>query len=213
MKPKIYDVDLDAQDRDGIAQAQHIVAATAMTLNGALGTTLDYARIIGIYSGADCSSSAFTIVGTNANGQAISETIATGPNAGTVVSTKLYKTITSVTPSATVAQDVEVGTVNTTLSAETPVFILNSKDSNAVTIAVDVTGTIDYTVYESFSDPFTTDGVTNLAYFSVSALAAKTADVVSTLDTHARAVKLQVNSYSSGAELQMYIISGSVQPQ
>lgn len=204
MRPQVVDVDLDAQDRDGIAQAQNITANTAMTLNGALGTTLDYARIIGIYSAADCSSSAFAIVGTNSNGEAQSETIATGPNAGTVVSTKLYKTITSVTPSATVAQNVEVGTVATTLSAESKVYRLDSR-KEPPTYAVDVTGTINFTVHESFSSLET--GIADMVWFPLTALTAKTADTVATGTTGATAMKVVVNSYSSGAELQAYISS------
>lgn len=207
MRLKTIDIDLDAQDRDGIAQAQTITAATAMTLNGTLGTTLDYARIIGVYSGADVSSSAFTIVGTNANGQSISETIATGPNASTVVSTKLYKTITSVTPSATVAQNVEVGTVATTLSAESQVIPLTSRCGVAPTIQVDVTGTINFSIQETFMDPQQTS-TNSIVWSTPTAFSAKTADLVAQLTVHASAMKVVINSYSSGAELQAYIATG-----
>lgn len=209
MKPKTIDIDLDALDRDGIAQAQNITANTAMTLNGVLGTTLDYARIIGIYSGADCSSSAFTIVGTNANGQSQSETIATGPNAGTVVSTKKFKTITSVTPSATIAQNVEVGNVQTTLSAESQVIPINSGSDVAPTISVDVTGTINFTIQETFMDPQVSDTNT-LVWNNITALASKTADTTAQCTVHARALKIVINSYSDTAELQAYIVSSRV---
>ncbi len=207
MVQQVVDIDLDAMDRDGIAQAQNVTAATAMTLNGILGTTLDYARIIGIYSGADVSSSAFAIVGTNSNGETQSETIATGPNAGTVVSTKLYKTITSVTPSATVAQNVEVGTVATTLSAESIVCPLDPYLGVPPTYCVDVTGTINFTVSECFMNPFS--GISSLTWVPLTALTSKTADTVSAGTTHATAVKVIVNSYSTGAELQLYINSGN----
>lgn len=209
MKPFTIDVDLDALDRDGIAQAQNITANTAMTLNGALGTTLDYARIIGIYSGADCSGSAFTIVGTNSNGESISETIATGPNNGTVVSTKLYKAIASVTPSATIAQNVEVGNVQTTLSAESKVYPLPWRNGVAATVHVDVSGTINFTVQETFGDVFGTAGVAGLVWNSPTALASKTADTVAQISPHATALKVVVNSYSDTAELQAYVATGS----
>ena len=211
MKNKTIDIDLDALDRDGIAAAQTITAATALTLNGALGTTLDYARIIGIYSGSDLSTSSFAIVGTNANGETISETISTGPNAGTVVSTKLYKTITSVTPGATVAQNVEVGQVATTLSAESKIIPLNYYANTAATVSVDVTGTINFTVYEAFS-PVARVAPSAVVWNSVTALASKTADTTSPVTLHATAVKIVVNSYSTGAELQMYVNEGDAYP-
>jgi len=208
MRPKLIDIDLDAMDRDGIAQAQNTTASTALTLNGALGTTLDYARIIGIYSAANFSGGTFTIVGTDANGNSITESGITGPNNSTVVSTKLFKTITSVTPSATVASDVEVGTVATTLSAESHTIPLDFYQGLAPTIAVDVTGTINFTVYETFVNVLA-EGTSAAVWNSISALASKTADTTAQCTVHATALKIQVNSYSSGAELQMRIISGN----
>lgn len=209
MRPQTIDIDLDALDRDGIATAQNITAATPMTLAGALGTTLDYARIIGVYSGADCSSSAFAIAGTDANGGVQTETIATGPNNSTVVSTKLYKTITSVTPSATVAQNVEVGTVATVLSAESQIFPLNFYSGAPASYSVDVTGTINYTVYEAFCPVLSVAPSEVVGWTALSALSAKTADTSSQGTLHATAVKIQVNSYSTGAELQLYINAGN----
>jgi len=206
MSTKVIDVDLDALDRDGIAQAQNITASTAMTLNGALGTSLDYARIIGIYSGADVSGANFTIVGTNSNGESITESSIVGPNNATVVSTKKFKTIVSVTPDATVAQNVEVGNVATTLSAESSVHPINFKSDTAATYYVDVTGTINYTLQECFMNPFS-NTVDNLTWVSLSALTAKTADTVAAGTARATAVKILINSYSSGAELQVHINS------
>ncbi len=196
-------------DRDGIAAAQNITASTPMTLNGALCTTMENARIIGVYSAADVSSSAFTIVGTNAHGDSISDTIAVGPNNSTVVSAKLFKTITSVTPSATVAQNVEVGTVATTLSSESNYYVLNHYDSVAPTINVNVTGTINFTVKECFDNCFVDSISDSLIFNSISALSAKTANTTSQTTPHATAVKVQINSYSAGATLTMNIVSGT----
>lgn len=210
MRPHTIDIDLDAMDRDGIAEAQNLVEDTALTLDGALGTTLDYARIIGIYSSANLSAIAFIIVGTDANGSTQSETIATGPNNGTVVSTKLYKTITSVTPNTTDAvNDVEVGTVATTLSAESQIFPLNHYSGTPATYSVNVTGTINFTVYEAFCPVLSVTPSEVTGWTALSALASKTADTSSAGTLHATAVKIQVNSYSSDAELQMYILQGN----
>lgn len=207
MRQKVIDIDLDAMDRDGIAKAQNITADTALTLNGDLGTTLDYARIIGVYSGSDLSSSSFIIVGTNAAGEAQSETIAVGPSSSTVVSTKLYKTITSVTPGATIASDVEVGTVATTLSAETSVIPLEYSCSTTPTYFVNVTGTINYTISETFMDVYD-NTFANQVFIALSAHTAKTADTVAVGTLHACGLKVIINSYSSGAELQVYVNQG-----
>lgn len=211
MKQQVIDVDLDSLDRDGIAASQHTVAATGLTLNGALGTTLDYARIVGIYSSANLSAIGFTIVGTNAHGEAQSETVATGPNNSTVVSTKLYKTITSVTPDTTDGVNfVEIGTVATTLSAESDYVTVDFYLGATPTYFVDVTGTINYTISECFMNPndFT---AAQLVWMPLSAHTSKSADTVAVGTLHAAAVKVIINSYSAGAELQVYVNSGNRQ--
>ncbi len=208
MKQQVIDVDLDAMDRDGICLAQNITASTALLLNGPLGTTLDYARIIGVYSGSDLSSSSFTIVGTNAHGESQTEIIATGPSSSTVVSVKLYKTITSVTPGATIASNVEVGTVATTLSAESDYKALEHYNGSTPTYFVDVTGTINYTLSECFMD-VNSYTAAELVWMPLSAHTAKTADTVAVGTLHATAVKAIANSYSTGAEMQVYINQGN----
>lgn len=207
MKQQIIDIDLDAMDRDGIAAAQQTTDGTALTLNGVLGTTLDYARIIGIYSGGNLSGTTFTVAGTNANGEEISEAGITGPNAGTVVTTKLFKTITSVTPAATIASDVEVGTVATTLSAESTLFSLEAQLGTTPTYFVNVTGTINYTISETFMP--TTTAFADHVFMPLSAHTAKTADTVAVGTLHATGLKVTINSYSSGAELQVYVNQGN----
>ncbi len=209
MKQQVITVAPGALDRDGIAQAQNITASTALTLNGILGTTLDYARIIGVYSGSDLSSSTFAIVGTNAHGEAQSETIATGPSSSTVVSTKLYKTITSITPGATIASNVEVGTVATTLSAESDYATLEHYYGTTPTYFVDVTGTINYTLSECFMD-VNNYTAAQLVWMPLTAHTAKTADTVAVGTLHATAVKLIVNSYSTSASAVAYINQGNL---
>ncbi len=209
MRQQIIDVDLDAMDRDGISLAQNITAATPLLLNGPLGATLDYARIIGVYSGADLSTSTFTILGTNAHGESQTEVIATGPSGSTVVSVKLYKTITSIIPGATIASNVEVGTVATTLSAESDFVTLDHYLGTTPTYFVDVTGTINYTISETFMDP-NLNTAANLTYMPLAAHTAKTADTVAVGTLHAMGLKVIINSYSTGAELQVYINQGNM---
>lgn len=95
-------------DRDGIAQAQTTAGATALTLNGALGTSFSYPVKPTLYSSGNLSGRTFTIVGKDERGQTQSENV-TGPNNSTVEATKYYSEFTSITPDAAVGTNVEVG--------------------------------------------------------------------------------------------------------
>ena len=87
----------------------------------------------------------------------------------------------------------------------TPAIPLNWRSESAATINVDVTGTIDFTVQETFDD-IQSLGIQNAQWLSITALATKTADTTSKSTVGATAIRLIVNSYSSGAELQMNVV-------
>jgi len=99
-------------DRNGICAAQTTSGATALTLNGALGT--DFRDRRGVYilifaASADNTGVDFTVVGDDINGNRITETI-TGPDSGLIVlgSTKFYH-VTSITPDGAIDGNAEVG--------------------------------------------------------------------------------------------------------
>ncbi len=103
-----------------LATTQQLTASTALTLTAGTGVTtstdgqgrtiyvLDCPRTVAFYSAADCSSATLTIVGYDQYGQEMSQAV-TGPNATTVQSTKCFKSIRSITSSATVAQNIVAG--------------------------------------------------------------------------------------------------------
>src|SRR3990167_6091082 len=120
MRPFEIDVDLETADLDGLDSAVDSSLATAIDLDGALssGGTFTSAdglgRILVIIdqSTDDQSDVTFSVVGTDAQGNAITEVI-TGPASGaTVVSTKYFYTVSSITPSAAQggSETVDVGT-------------------------------------------------------------------------------------------------------
>lgn len=217
MRPKELDLDVADFDADGLA-SESDSSGTTVELDGALisGGTFTSSdglgRIIVITdsSTSDQSDVTFTVTGTDPNGDAISETI-TGPTSGaTVVSTKYFKTVSSVTVSAAQggSETVNIGTRNTTLSAASKVVPLNFYSDDGVTISVDVTGTINFTVQETFDSVLTqTNASGNIVWADISALASKTADTTSTATRGATAVRVVVNSYTNTAELQARIIS------
>jgi len=130
----------------------------------------------------------FTIVGTDANGTPQTETGLVGPASGaTVTSTKHFKTITTIQPSATMgALVVSVG-----VSAESvfPMIPLEWRSSAAAAMTVKVTGTINFTVEETYANPYT-NAHANCPWVSVTALAAKTATTSSTVTVGSQAVRL-----------------------
>lgn len=99
-------------DRNGICAAQTTAGATALTLNGALGTNFRDRR--GVYiliyaASADNSGVVFNVVGRDINKNRITEAV-TGPASGLIVlgSTKFYDII-SITPDGAIDGNVEVG--------------------------------------------------------------------------------------------------------
>ncbi len=97
-------------DNDALALSQAGSAGNALTLNGNSASTTFLGTKISIKSVGDESKNQFTIAGTDLDGNSISESIF-GPSAGqSVTGSKIFKTITSVTPKSATAGNVEIGT-------------------------------------------------------------------------------------------------------
>ena len=216
MRPFEIDVDLETADLDGLASAIDS-NATALVFDGDLisGGTFTSAdglgRIIVIVD-ADTDTQSdvtFTIVGTNANDNAISDVV-TGPGSGlTVASAKYFKTVTSVTVSAAQGgtEKVDIGTRGTTLSAVTKAYPLNSRDSVAPMVSVNVTGTLNFTVQQTYSNLLeNNEGSGVIVWEDVTALTSKTADTTAQLGIGCRGMRIVINTYSTGAELQAIVI-------
>ena len=111
----------------------------ALAIDGSLANagsvSFSAARKVNISSVADETSVNFTVVGTDASGNAQQEVIAGGDDT-TVSGTKAFKTITSITASAAVTGKVEIGPLgplNTTTNSEN---VIVSMDSTVKTIKV-----------------------------------------------------------------------------
>jgi hypothetical protein len=136
-----------------------------MALNGALVVSgvavMDNPRRVLITAAGNESAKTFTVTGTGANGNTVSEVI-TGPNAATAQSVLDYKTVTSITISAAAAGAITVGTSGVggsrwvSFDAFAPSFI---------SLQCNVTGTINYTVQTTLNDPY--DPITPVAPASV----------------------------------------------
>jgi hypothetical protein len=199
MRPKEYDVDVADANLTGFASnvtgAAFVLTATAAT------DGIAHQVSIRNDSATDHSGKTVTLVGTDQDGRALTEVV-TGPaGSATVESTGYFLTLTSATPSATIGADTfDIGWVD---EVSTKTIPLDWRSDLAAAINVDVTGTIDFTVQQTFDNVQVSTGQQSAQWLDISALAAKTADTTSTSTVGATAIRLKVNSYSSGAELQM----------
>ena len=146
---------------NNIATSQTPSGAGALTLNGALVVggvaILNNPRRVLITTVSDEHTKTFTVTGTNASGNTISETI-TGPNATTGASVLDYKTVTSITVSAATTGALTVGTNGV---GGSPWVRFDSWALPAIAIQCVASGTVNYTVQQSLDDPNSaTDSVT-----------------------------------------------------
>ena len=208
MRPKRFDFDPDNTDDNAICAAQAVAGAGALTLNGAYVTggvaVLDYARRLDQITAGNDAGITFTYVGTDANGIAQTEVVAGGAGTpSTETTTKYFKTITSITASGAAAGNVTVGFPDELNSQIIPI---DAASDSACAITVDVTGTIDYTVEESFNLMNNSDIATeDTVWTAITAFSGKTTDVKSTASLGATAIRFVVNSYTNTAEAQMYV--------
>lgn len=163
------------------------------------------AHIITILGNAATNHSAktFTITGTDADGQAQTEGIA-GPNGvATVSSTKYYKTVTSVTVSATTNADTfDIGWTGVSVSPTYPIDWTAWKQCN---ITAAITGTINFSIQETYDDVWrTTTPAQSAPWVAITALASKTATTSSQATAGSTAIRALVNSVTAGATLAIY---------
>jgi hypothetical protein len=218
MRPRTFDVDPPDVDVDGIAEAQTTAGAADLILNGALcdlGTAGrfdigdSYSSGVGgvqlvFDSAGDINTVVFTITGKDADGKPQTETV-TGVTTTEVETTKYWSQVTRIAADSEVTSNVTVGTVDEVVGRA---YVLDYVRSPQATIAVNVTGTIDYSVEQTFDPPQQADFdlQQEASWYPISDdLTGETVDRVGAAASGATAVRLKVNSYSSGAEIQMTV--------
>lgn len=205
-----FDLDPLDVDADGIAQSQKPASAGNLTINGALASGGSYtaeagvAHKISITAAADDSGRTFTVTGTDADGRAQTETI-TGPNTAAAESTKYWATVTQVAVDAATAGNITVGTVDELCTKTYP---LNRHGDTGALVQFDVTGTINVgaqvtvkNIQQTFADQEAIPWVAT----STTALTGATTDAIGNLEAGATACRFVIDSYSSGAEVQVYV--------
>jgi hypothetical protein len=196
---------LAAADADGyandVAYDAGGYALTATTAND------DCAHPVVILGNAATNHSAktFTLIGTDANDVAITETMA-GPNGNvTVTSVKRYKTLTSVTVSATTGADTfDIGWTALASTAWVPLNVLQAHFAVGVGVAL-VSGSANYDLEHTY-DEIDTNATAQVAYNNAT-MAGKTASFDVGLSYPVKAVRLDINSHTSGV-LRFTVLQG-----
>lgn len=109
----------------------------------------NFAMTISFTSGADLSGVTLVLIGKDLAGNTITENLA-GPNATTIESAKNYHSLTSV--KVTVAAITDPDTISAgigTVGISNWILLDVDRISSDITVEVDVTGTLEYTVYQS----------------------------------------------------------------
>jgi hypothetical protein len=158
-------------------------------------------------SATDHSAKTAILTGTDAQGNALTETVSLPAGTATVTSTKYFKTLTSVVPSATI--DADTMDIGWTAAAQSPLVVLDHKQGPFnVGFAVVVGGTINYDVQHTYDKPNGDDYPTA---FNHSSVAAKTANADGTYTSPVRGLRVDVNSHTSGT-FTLYVLQGVTGP-
>lgn len=209
-RPIRLNVDLATVDDNGIFANQTLGGAGDITLDGAEATggvwaSLDsFAHQIAIQSAGNVSGVTFTITGfrDSASLIAITDTI-TGVNAGTVETTKYFYSITSIAADGAVGTNIFGGAVDEAITRTIP---LNWR-GGITSVNLDFTGTANVTVQQTFDD---VQDLNNLTYTwqdcPAASLVNATANTNDAYDGIPTALRLKINSYSTGAAINITII-------
>jgi hypothetical protein len=146
----------------------------------------------------------FTIVGTDPDDHDVTDTIVGPASGATVTTTKFFKTVSTIQPSATMgALTVAVGIAVTAITQT--IALTNSAAAAGMTVVV--TGTINYTMYETFSNVY--EHHPDTASTSISALAAKTANTSGNASVSATGVFVLINSVTATATIAVWLNQNS----
>lgn len=196
MRPAILsytpaDDDTDGFANDATATSGNPIPLTATSVGDGLGH-----HVIITPSGSVTGN--YILTWTGVRGQAITETLATNTT-NAVTSTNFFLTLTQVlAPSGIGSETVDIGWTDDAVSPPYPVDWASQAPAN---IYVDISGTIDFTIQETFANVLA--GVTPV-WNSITALTGKTADTYGQSAVGATAFQLLVNSSTSGATVHIY---------
>lgn len=207
-------MDLADVDPNGVFEDQTLVGSGYFTLNGAGVTNGEwvspdgFAKKIGFESTGNLSGVTFIVSGYEDKNKTIliSEGV-TGPNNSTVEATNYFYSIQSIVASGAVATNVEAGPVDEAISQIIPIKRTFSDRNERITgLTFIKTGTINYTVQQTNDNVQSKDDRTfNWLNSDDSNVVNATTSKNSNYTTMPMAMRVKINSYSSGAELLIQV--------
>ncbi len=212
LRPKVFTLTLQAVP-DSIGGGNYDIDFFASNVTGAsfvltaTTTTDGLAHKVAVRNDAvtDHSAKTLTFVGTDEYGNAQTETIAGPGSLAIVETTKYYKTLTSVTPSATIGADTfDIGISDEVVS---PVYPLDCY-ARVAEIINKVSGTLNYTIEFTGADIFQQVKST-WSWNTESDVSAKTADSSKAFAQSPSGVRAKINTYSSNAIFIYQIIESA----
>lgn len=184
-----------AVDADGVCASQS-PGAGAITIDGALASggvaTFAAAQLVRLTSGGNDAGITFTFIGTDADGNYQSQTVA-GTNASNSDTTLYFKTITSITKSGASAGTIIVGNLITSVSRSLQI----NQSINPVNISVLaelVSGTATFALQYTYGDENNYPAL----WYTHSTITGKTATFEGAITTPVAAVRLALSASSSG---------------
>lgn len=200
MRAKTIDIDVADEDTDGYADDADTDNGAAVSL--LVNTPTDGLAHKVVVTPSGSVSGNYTLVGTDADGKSISETLATDTT-NAVTSSAYFKTLTSFTNATVGAETIDIGWADEVASATIPLCVYRPYPP---TVQANVTGTLNFDIEVTNSDVTTNTGQNNFIWVNEGNFTAKTADLLDDLALPGyRAMRVILNSYSSGAELQLYL--------
>jgi hypothetical protein len=141
----------------------------------------------------DHSAKTVTLVGLDANGNALTEVLNAPGTSATVTSTKAFKTLTSATPSATIGADTfDIGWAATAHTPWVALNVLPAAFNTSVAVQL-VSGSLNYDVQHTLDD------LTEAAIgFNHTGITGSTASDYDGYTNPVRGVRVDVNSHTSG---------------
>lgn len=202
MRPKTYSFDVADEDTDGFANDVNTTAGNPFTLAATAPSDGLAHKVVITPSGAVTGN--YTLTGTDADGKAQSETLATDTT-NAVTSVKHFKTLTQVlAPSGIGSETVDIGWADEVAG---PTIPLDVYANNPLTVHAQVVGTLNYDIEVTGKNvQAARDDQSDLAWVNDGNFTNKSATVFDTLaEPGTRAFRVALNSYSSGAELHVHI--------
>lgn len=201
----VFTKQLAAASSNNIALSQSPGSA-ALTLNGAAVSggvaTIDTSsaansspgRRVILTSGGDDSGITWTVAGTNAGGNAITDTFA-GSSGGAAQSNLDFVTVTSITPSGAVASTVTAGTNGV---GSSPWWVLNYRGDSPLNVGMAVelvSGSVNFSIQHTYDDPNSLpNGVVVPLAFDSPVIQGATATADGAYTTPVVAIRLIINS-------------------